>query len=277
MKNPFTSSSTPQRPRSAQSKYALIAAFLLVGLVIREQTVRLMAGDQIRPPKFASQVSSKFISEHDEETGFTQSIRVKSASPIYTKQSKYQFIEVHDSDHFGKILILDGVTQLTERDGDSYNEMMAHVPLFQHPNPKRVLILGGGDGYILSEVLKHPSVEHVDHVDLDREVIETCKKFFSWGKAWDDPRVSLHIEDGANFVQRAEKGTYDVVIQDSSDPWTYNDRGEIIPLPSGTLYAPEHYSNIVNALSEDGILNFQVSCRSCNTRCNKCTDLPFQC
>ena len=136
---------------------------------------------------------------------------------------------------------------------------MAHVPLFQHANPKRVLILGGGDGYILSEVLKHATVEHVDHVDLDEQVIETCKKFFKWGSAWSDPRVHLHIEDGAKFVERTEPGFYDVVIQDSSDPWTSNEKGETIPLPSGSLYVPKHYSNIFRALAQDGILNFQVS------------------
>jgi spermidine synthase len=73
-------------------------------------------------------------------------------SLLYEKQSKFQTIEVHQTTHFGKLLLLDGVVQLTERDADSYNEMMAHVPMFQHPNPKRVLVIGGGDGYVLKEV-----------------------------------------------------------------------------------------------------------------------------
>ena len=248
-----------------RSKYGLIALFVIAALVARDQTTRLLsnfehdAGVRSTMTAMASGVLSNSISEHDVETGFTQSITIKRNSPIFTKKSKYQFIEVHESDHFGKILVLDGVTQLTERDGDSYNEMMAHVPLFQHANPKRVLILGGGDGYILSEVLKHATVEHVDHVDLDEQVIETCKKFFKWGNAWSDPRVHLHIEDGAKFVERTEPGFYDVVIQDSSDPWTSNEKGETIPLPSGSLYVPKHYSNIFRALAQDGILNFQVS------------------
>ena len=255
------------RSKTFRSQYSLIAVFLIAGLVVRDQTGRLLlsnhnydSASDVRSTltSTASGILKRSISEHDVETGFTQSIAIKANSPIYTKKSNYQFIEVHESDHFGKVLVLDGVTQLTERDGDSYNEMMAHVPLFQHANPRRVLILGGGDGYILSEVLKHASVVHVDHVDLDQEVIETCKQFFQWGNAWNDPRVHLHIEDGAKFVEKAEPGSYDVVIQDSSDPWTSNEKGETIPLPSSSLYVPEHILNIYRALADDGILNFQV-------------------
>lgn len=111
----------------------------------------------------------------------------------------------------------------------------------------------------MSEILKHPTVEWIDHVDLDMEVIETCKKFFSWGHAWDDPRVHLHIEDGAEFVKTAAAGTYDVIIQDSSDPWTWDDKtGKMVSLPSNTLYAPGHFANIFRALTDNGILNFQA-------------------
>jgi spermidine synthase len=244
--------------RSNNSKYGMIALFLVFGLLARHKATRFLTADVRAMSTDSSDIWSKSINEYDAETGFTQSIVVSAQSPIYQKQSAYQSIEVHESHHFGKILVLDGVTQLTERDGDSYNEMMAHMPLFQHPNPKRVLVLGGGDGYIVSEVLKHPSVVHVDHVDLDREVIATCQKFFSWGAVWEDPRVTLHIQDGAAFVEHAPPGAYDVVIQDSSDPWTRNEKGELVPLPSGSLYVPEHYSNIYRALAEDGILNFQV-------------------
>ena len=73
-------------------------------------------------------------------------------SPIFQKQSKYQMIEVHESSYYGKVLVLDNVVQLTERDADSYNEMMAHIPMMQHKDPKRVLVIGGGDGFVLHEV-----------------------------------------------------------------------------------------------------------------------------
>lgn len=142
--------------------------------------------------------------------------------------------------------------------GDSYNEMMAHVPLFLHPNPKRVLVIGGGDGYVLSEVLKHNSVVHVDHVDLDGDVIDVCKQFFKWGGAWDDPRAQLHIADGAQFVREAADGTYDVIIQDSSDPWAIEDDGSMTPLPSGVLYREDHFRNLHRILSPNGVLNLQA-------------------
>ena len=92
------------------------------------------------------------IGEIEESIGFYQAIELVKNSLLYSTQSKYQAIEVHQSKFFGKILVLDGVIQITERDADSYNEMMAHIPMFQHPNPKRVLVIGGGDGYVLKEV-----------------------------------------------------------------------------------------------------------------------------
>lgn len=97
-------------------------------------------------------VPTSRIGELEPSIGFYQAIELAEKSLLYSKQSKYQDIQVHKSKFFGKVLVLDGVIQLTERDADSYNEMMAHIPMFQHPNPKRVLIVGGGDGYVLKEV-----------------------------------------------------------------------------------------------------------------------------
>jgi len=192
------------------------------------------------------------LTEKVSAIGFSQTIEV--SAPIFEARSEFQHIQIYGSSHFGKVLVLDDVLQITERDGDSYNEMMAHMPMMAHPAPKKVLIIGGGDGYVLSEVLKHPSVEHVDHVDLDEGVIKACEKYFSWGSAWADPRVKLRIEDGALFVRNAPKGFYDVIVQDSSDP--YGDDNEI--LPSSVLYSEEHFSHLYDALSENGVLNFQA-------------------
>jgi spermidine synthase len=155
--------------------------------------------------------------------------------------------------------MLDGVMQLTEKDADSYNEMMAHPAMFSHPNPRRVLIIGGGDGYVLSEVLKHQEVEHVDHVDLDGDVIDVCRNHFGWGQAWNDPRVTVHVADGAAFVKNITDGYYDVVIQDSSDPYTWEESsGEKIVLPSSTLYSHDHFQNIYRILKGDGVFSFQA-------------------
>jgi spermidine synthase len=198
------------------------------------------------------------VSEMVEETGFFQSIRLTEAKPLYQKQSAYQLIEVRESPYYGKLLVLDGVVQITERDGNSYNEMLSHIPMFQNAKPRRVLVIGGGDGYVVSEVLKHESVEHVDHVDLDTDVIETCKKYFHWSDAWNDPRVHLHIADGAKFVRNAPNASYDVIIQDSSDPWKLGQNGEQVDLPSSVLYAPEHFHNIYRILEPNGVLNMQA-------------------
>lgn len=200
------------------------------------------------------------IGELEPSIGFYQAIEMVENSLLYATQSKYQAIEVHQTKFFGKMLVLDGVIQLTERDADSYNEMMAHVPMFQHANPKRVLVVGGGDGYVLKEVLKHPSVERVDHVDLDGDVIKTCEKHFpQWGDAWKDPRANLHICDGAKFVRDTPDNFYDVIIQDSSDPWIAGEDGEMMPLPSGVLYEEEHICELYRILKPNGILNIQVS------------------
>lgn len=202
---------------------------------------------------------SNVVGEYISESGFYQSITLTDDEPVFQKQSKFQDISVLKSKHYGKILMLDGVIQLTEKDADSYNEMMAHPAMFSHPNPKRVLVIGGGDGYVLSEVLKHPEVEHVDHVDLDGEVVEVCRTHFEWGKAWDDERVTLHVADGAAFVKRSQDGYYDVIIQDSSDPYTWEeDTGEKVDLPSMTLYSDEHFQNISRILKKDGVFNFQA-------------------
>lgn len=136
--------------------------------------------------------------------------------------------------------------------------MMAQMAIMSHKNPKRALVIGGGDGYVLSEVLKHESIEHVDHVDLDSGVIEACKEHFTWGKAWDDPRVKLHIADGAAFVKEAADSSYDVIIQDSSDPWATDEEDNIVLLPSSILYTKQHFVDIYRILTPTGVFNFQA-------------------
>ena len=100
----------------------------------------------------------------------------------------------------------------------------------------------------------------LDHVDLDGEVITTCEKHFpQWGDAWKDPRAHLHICDGAQFVRDTPDNTYDVIIQDSSDPWIAGEDGVMQPLPSGTLYEREHICELFRVLKPEGIVNIQVS------------------
>ena len=98
----------------------------------------------------------------------------------------------------------------------------------------------------------------MDHVDLDGEVVEACKENFPWGAAWDDPRVTLHIADGAAFVEQAADASYDIIIQDSSDPWTEDLRGNRVILPSSVLYTRKHVADIHRILTPSGIFNFQA-------------------
>ena len=108
-------------------------------------------------------------------------------------------------------------------------------------------------------MLRHDSVEHVDHVDLDGDVVEACSKYFpQWGDAWKDPRAKLHIMDGAEFVRNSPDSFYDVVIQDSSDPFIIEDDGTATPLPSGVLYEEDHICHLHRILKPNGILNIQV-------------------
>ena len=137
---------------------------------------------------------------------------------LYRGQTKFQEALVFENVLFGRVLVLDGIVQLTERDNHIYHEMIAHVPLLAHGTAKRVLIIGGGDGGTLKEVLKH-RVENVVMVELDQEVIELSKRYFPQVSdgAFDDRRVNLVIGDGAEYVTQVD-AQFDVVIIDSTDP-----------------------------------------------------------
>lgn len=213
-----------------------------------------------------SRYNKHVVGEDMYEIGFYQSIGLQnSGKPLYSKHSKYQQIDVYQTSHYGKILVLDNVVQLTERDADAYNEMMSHISMMEHANPSKVLVVGGGDGYIVSEVLKHESVAQVDHVDLDGDVVEVCKEYFpDLGKrAWKevergaDGLVNLRIGDGAKFVRdEATAEFYDVIIQDSSDAETWDAEGNVITLPSSVLYSSKYFSDVYRILGPAGVFIF---------------------
>ena len=149
-----------------------------------------------------------------------QALSLQVGEVLFDQRSPYQHVVVLQSATWGKVLVLDGVIQLTERDEMAYQEMIAHLPLFSHPHPEHVLIIGGGDGGVIREVVKHPSVQSITICEIDRLVIDVGKRFFpSVAAAWDDPRVTLHEGDGAVFMARPDcLSRYDVIITDSSDP-----------------------------------------------------------
>lgn len=164
---------------------------------------------------------------------------------LFEAETDHQHLIIFENARFGRVMALDGVIQTTESDEFVYHEMMVHVPMNTLAAPKRVLIIGGGDGGILREVLKHASVESVTQVEIDRDVVNTCVEFFpnhSKG-AYNDPRLNLMINDGAAFIA-SNTDIYDVIITDSTDPIG----------PGEVLFESTFYQGCANALTTDGIL-----------------------
>jgi spermidine synthase len=162
---------------------------------------------------------------------------------LYKGKSEFQEIMVVQNKHFGKMLILDGVVQITERDEFFYHEMLVHMLLHSHPNPKKVVVIGGGDGGVVREVLKHASVEKVYFIEIDEEVINVSKKFFpEVASGMYDERVEIKCMDGAEFV-KGRDGDIDVVIVDSTD---------IIGFAK-SLFTVEFFKSVKDSLSEDGM------------------------
>lgn len=152
-----------------------------------------------------------------EKEGFTCAFRADKV--LYEEETGQQHLVIFENDLFGRMMALDGITQVTERDEFIYHEMMTHVPILAHGKAKRVLIIGGGDGGILREVIRHPGIEHVTMVEIDPAVTEFCKKQLPQisAGAFDDPRLNLVFADGAKFVEDS-KDSFDVIIVDSTDP-----------------------------------------------------------
>jgi spermidine synthase len=167
----------------------------------------------------------------------------KISEILYHQKSDYQDIQVLKNDYFGKMLVLDNVIQLTEKDEFFYHEMLAHVAMHAHENPQTVLIIGGGDGGTLREVLKHKSVKQADLIDIDGKVIEVSKQFFpSLSCSFSDKRANVMPMDGAKHI-RETKTRYDIVIIDSTDPVG----------PAKSLCTDEFYAGVKNVLNDTGI------------------------
>lgn len=136
---------------------------------------------------------------------------------LFSEQTPYQRVEVYETDTWGNLLTIDGMVMLSERDEFVYHEMLAHPALFAHPDPRRVLVVGGGDGGSAREVLRHESVERVDLVEIDEAVVRASREFLPEVGAWEDPRLRVLHEDGVAFVREIGE-PYDVILVDGSDP-----------------------------------------------------------
>ena len=181
-----------------------------------------------------------FTENHTENVRFS----IKVDKQLYTGQSEFQRIDIFDSEEFGRVLALDGYVMLTEKDEFMYHEMSVHVPMCVHPNPRKILVIGGGDGGTVRELVKYSSVESVDLVEIDEDVVTACKEYLPQTAGMlEDPRVNTHFEDGLKFIRHHEN-EYDLIIVDSTDPFG----------PGEGLFTREFYGNCYKALTDDGIM-----------------------
>ncbi|MDF2801607.1 MAG: spermidine synthase [Anaerocolumna sp.] len=181
-----------------------------------------------------------FTEKHTEEALFS----IKIERHLESLQSDFQRIDVFESKEFGKILTLDGFLMITEKDEFIYHDMITHVPMAVNPNIKKVLVIGAGDGGTIRELLRYETIEHIDMVEIDEEVVKVCKKYIPLtASKLDDEKVQIHYEDGLKFVRRKED-EYDLIIVDSTDPFG----------PGEGLFTKEFYGNCFRALNEEGIL-----------------------
>ena len=163
------------------------------------------------------------------------------------EQTQYQHIQVLETEFFGNALILDGIIQLTERDNMGYHEMIVHVPMLAVGKPKRVLIVGGGDGGSLQQVLRYPTVKEAVVCELDQRVVDLSREHFvSFGDPWADPRAKLLVRDAFGFLEE-NPGQFDVIISDTTDPIGMAER----------LFSDEFYKLLVRALTPGGAASTQ--------------------
>jgi spermidine synthase len=175
-------------------------------------------------------------------------MRYRVKKTLFSARSPFQKIDIVETEGHGRMLLNDGLVMISERDEHIYHEMIAHVPLFVHPEPRRVLVIGGGDGGTVREVLRHEGVEVCVLVEIDAMVIEACKAFIpQTAAALDDPRARVLVADGVEYVAATDE-PFDVVIVDSTDPIG----------PAAPLFDAKFYANVKKLLKENGIVISQA-------------------
>ena len=191
-------------------------------------------------------MSPLFFREEDPFAPIEYGYRVEEL--VCRRKTKHQELVIFKSAYFGRVLVLDGVVQLTEKDEYLYHEMLAHVPLHAHPLPTDILIIGGGDGGTLREVLKHETVKRAVVVEMDTEVVQACREFFpAVAVGFADPRTQLVEMDGAEYLARA-RGEFDLILVDSTDPVG----------PAQSLFTTSCFSRAFSALKADGMFVAQT-------------------
>ncbi|BFZ61643.1 putrescine aminopropyltransferase [Saitoella coloradoensis] len=203
-----------------------------------------MSAELTHPRVVKSADGSMWFREESEFwPGQAQSLKVNQI--LHVEKSLYQDVLVFESSNYGNVLVLDGAIQCTERDEFSYQEMLTHLAMNSHPNPKKVLVIGGGDGGVLREVVKHASVEEAVLCDIDE-----AKYLPSMAVGFQHPNVKVHIGDGFKFLADY-KNTFDVIITDSSDP----------DGPAESLFQTPYFQLLHDALREGGVITTQAECQ----------------
>jgi len=174
----------------------------------------------------------------------TAKFSIKVEKQLFCKQSEFQRIDIFDSEEFGRFLTIDGLMMVTEKDEFIYHDMIVHVPMAANPAIKNVLVIGAGDGGTVRELARYDTIKHIDMVEIDKAVVDACLEFLPQlsGKL-NDPRVTIHYEDGLKFV-RQKQNEYDLIIVDSTDPFG----------PGEGLFTKEFYGNCDGALKANGII-----------------------
>lgn len=180
---------------------------------------------------------------YNERTGLTVGVN----KLLFSEQTDYQLVEVYETDTWGNLMTIDGMVMLSEKDEFVYHEMLTHVGMFSHPDPERVLIIGGGDGGTAREVMRHASVKQVDMVEIDEAVVRASKEYMPGVGDWDNPKLNVLFEDGIKFVQEIDK-PYDVIIIDGSDPVG----------PAEGLFEKDFIQACCDGLGADGVLTAQT-------------------
>ncbi|SCY99102.1 polyamine aminopropyltransferase [Alkaliphilus peptidifermentans] len=176
----------------------------------------------------------------------TENVRLslKVKEQLFTGQSDFQKVDVFDTYEYGRLMTLDGLVMVTEKDEFIYHDMIVHIAMAVNPEIKKVLIIGGGDGGTARELMRYQGIEHVDMVEIDKMVCDVAKDFFpTISSELDNPRLSLYYEDGVAYM-KGKKNQYDLIIIDSTDPVG----------PGEGLFTTDFYTDCFNALTDSGIL-----------------------
>ncbi len=204
--------------------------------------IRDAATQKLMPPKYSRSV---WFTDRDENIAL--SIRHKG-EPLFREKSPYQLVEIFDTYKYGRMLTVDKMVMCSERDEAAYHEMIIHVPMLANPQIKKVLVIGGGDGGSVREILKYPQVESVTMVEIDEAVIRASREFLpSLSSALDNPKLDLIVGDGIEYLKQVNDESFDFIVIDSSDPVG----------PSVGLFSHDFYKDVYRALTPDGVMSAQ--------------------